>query len=48
MAKPVQYHDGRFPPESLEWKQLIPLIGPANAVLAFSQLLNIAEGHKAF
>ena len=34
MAKPVQYHDGRFPPESLEWKQLIPLIGPANAALA--------------
>lgn len=31
----VQYHDGRFPPESrLDWPQLIPLIGPAAAAVA--------------
>lgn len=31
---PVQYHMGQFPPNSLEWTRLIPLIGPANAGLA--------------
>ncbi len=31
---PVDYHLGRFPPKSLEWERLIPLIGPANAGLA--------------
>jgi len=30
----VQYHYGKFPPAELDWKQLIPLIGPANAALA--------------
>jgi Fic family protein len=30
----VQYHAGRFPPRDLDWPQLIPLIGPANAALA--------------
>ena len=30
----VQYHYGKFPPAELAWKQLIPLIGPANAALA--------------
>ncbi len=31
---PVQYHTGKFPPAELDWKQLIPLIGPASAALA--------------
>jgi Fic family protein len=31
---PVHYHVGQFPPPSLDWPQLIPLIGPANAALA--------------
>jgi len=31
---PVQYHYGKFPPVELDWKHLIPLIGPANAALA--------------
>jgi len=34
MTKSVQYHYGKFPPAELEWKQLIPLIGPASAALA--------------
>ncbi len=34
MAKPVQYHAGKFPPASLQWERLIPLIGPAAAALA--------------
>lgn len=34
MAQPVQYHRGKFPPAELDWSQLIPLIGPANAALA--------------
>ncbi len=34
MAGPVRYHLGKFPPDDLEWKRLIPLIGPANAGLA--------------
>jgi len=32
--KPVQYHEGNFPPKRIEWERLIPLIGPANAALA--------------
>ena len=32
--KPVQYHEGGFPPERLVWDRLVPLIGPANAALA--------------
>ena len=31
---PVYYHEGRFPPEKLEWERLIPLIGPASAAVA--------------
>jgi Fic family protein len=31
---PVYYHSGQFPPAELDWKRLIPLIGPANAGLA--------------
>lgn len=30
----VQYHTSKFPPNSLDWPQLIPLIGPANAAVA--------------
>ncbi len=30
----VQYHRGRFPPENLDWHELIPLIGPAAAAAA--------------
>jgi len=30
----VDYHYGKFPPASLEWERLIPLIGPANAAVA--------------
>ncbi len=32
---PVHYHTGRFPPEErLDWRRLIPLIGPAAAAVA--------------
>ena len=31
---PVRYHTGKFPPKTLDWPRLIPLIGPANAGLA--------------
>ena len=34
MAKPVEYHYGKFPPQDLGWTKLIPLIGPASAALA--------------
>ena len=30
----VAYHQGRFPPEALDWPRLLPLIGPANAAVA--------------
>ena len=30
----VRYHDGRFPPERLDWQALIPLIGPAAGAVA--------------
>ncbi len=30
----VQYHTGKFPPNNIEWRRLIPLIGPATASLA--------------
>lgn len=30
----VQYHVGKFPPKTLEWERLIPLVGSANAALA--------------
>lgn len=33
-TQPVYYHLGKFPPVSLDWSRLIPLIGPANAGLA--------------
>lgn len=31
---PVHYHNGRFPPASIDWPRLIPLLGPANAAVA--------------
>ncbi|MDE0678672.1 MAG: Fic family protein [Gammaproteobacteria bacterium] len=31
---PVHYHEGRFPPDKIEWAQLIPLLGPAAAAVA--------------
>jgi len=41
MTKPVKYHMGGFPPKDLDWQQLIPLIGPANAAIArYDGLLN--------
>ncbi len=30
----VQYHSGKFPPKQLNWEQLVPLVGPANAAVA--------------
>lgn len=30
----VRYHTGKFPPTALQWEQLIPLIGSANAAVA--------------
>jgi Fic family protein len=30
----IRYHDGAFPPPSLDWPRLLPLIGPANAAIA--------------
>ena len=48
MTEPVHYHEGKFPPANLDWQKLIPLIGPANAAVAFIELLNIAEGHEDF
>lgn len=34
MAQPIQYHYGKFPPQEIDWKLLIPLIGPTSAALA--------------
>ena len=34
MSNAVHYHLGKFPPADLDWAQLIPLLGPANAGLA--------------
>ena len=31
---PICYHEGRFPPQTLDWPRLIPLIGPAAAAVA--------------
>ncbi|MGV7931037.1 MAG: Fic family protein [Spirochaetota bacterium] len=31
---PVRYHDGAFPPRSIDWASLVPLIGPAAAAIA--------------
>ena len=41
MTTPVRYHSGGFPPATLDWARLIPLIGPANAAVArYDGLLN--------
>ncbi len=41
-ATPVRYHLGSFPPQTLDWSRLIPLIGPANAGLArYDGLLSV-------
>lgn len=34
MAKVVKYHKGNFPPEKLDWQQLVTVIGSANAAVA--------------
>ncbi|WP_419593833.1 Fic/DOC family N-terminal domain-containing protein, partial [Thiolapillus sp.] len=34
MISPVHYHEGKFPPSELNWRRLVPLIGPANAAVA--------------
>lgn len=34
MSEPVLYHLGDFPPGAIDWAQLVPLIGQANAALA--------------
>jgi Fic family protein len=31
---PIHYHLGKFPPQNIDWKRLIPLIGPTSASLA--------------
>ena len=31
---PVKYHYGEFPPKTLEWPRLIPLLGPASYAIA--------------
>ena len=31
---PVNYHKGQFPPASINWAQVVPLIGPASIALA--------------
>jgi Fic family protein len=31
---PIPYHQGKFPPDNLDWQRLIPLIGPANGAIA--------------
>ena len=30
----IQYHEGGFPPDKLDWDRLVPHIGPANAAVA--------------
>lgn len=30
----VKYHEGQFPPASMDWERLLPLVGPANAAVA--------------
>jgi Fic family protein len=31
---PVKYHIGKFPPQNIDWRKIVPLIGPANAAIA--------------
>lgn len=30
----IEYYYGQFPPASLQWEQIIPLIGPTSAAIA--------------
>ena len=30
----VKYHAGKFPPKTIDWMKLIPLLGPASGALA--------------
>ena len=30
----THYHSGKFPPQDIDWKRLVPLLGPASAALA--------------
>ncbi len=42
---PVNYHYGQFPPTHFDWEKLLPLIGPANAVIArYDGLLSAIPG----
>lgn len=34
MTGPIYYHQGKFPPQHLDWTRLVPLIGPANGAVA--------------
>lgn len=34
MTEPVRYHLGGFPPGNIDWEDLVPLIGDANAAVA--------------
>lgn len=34
MTEPIHYHYDQFPPKTLDWEKLIPLIGPASAAIA--------------
>ena len=34
MSGPVAYRQDRFPPDAINWTELVPLIGPANAAIA--------------
>lgn len=34
MTEPILYHYDQFPPKTLDWEKLIPLIGPASAAIA--------------
>jgi Fic family protein len=34
MAAPVRYHAGDFPPERIDWQELIPQLGPTAAAVA--------------
>jgi hypothetical protein len=31
---PIGYHTGAFPPTTIDWQALIPLIGPTSAAIA--------------
>jgi len=42
----VNYHLGAFPPATLDWPRLLPLIGPANAVENHLLTTNGFVNHK--